>query len=554
MAGTAVIAAHWRRVLRTLYRLAVAPWPWPGRHTPARRAGGFRPTRGPASALPAHGFDALTIEWGRRLLEHGDPRPPFPESDPVESAADAARLRGVFGYICELADQLPGEVVADRIGILLAWAGDPDRDPRVWWDTTNAALRSMNLLEGATALRRQGNHDLLERVLPRAYLRAHGAPLAFGRWIEPKGNHEAITALGRVALARLLFPDQCLAPRELDRLRSSLAGQFLPDGGHVERCPQYHLQVLAAIETVASASPSGVTANDLLPGHDLARSALGDMLFLSVPAPLGDLSRLWTGRDLRAAVDRLNATAVASSDSWLPHFGLATRRFETVSGGEVELVADLGVMGSLANPGHAHDDSLTYCIAFGGSPVVIDSGTYRYAPDPESVWFKLAGAHNVVSHGLDTRTPKGFYRWPASVVTEAVTPLRVRPRRLAAVRFGRPGSGILIHRRRWDVVPEGVRVTDRVRCGREGGGVSRVNLAPGVSPVPVRAGAVRLSRGDIALGEVRVRASHHHTLATVPGRIAPRYGALLPHHALEWRIDPSAREWWMETTFSFHGS
>ena len=57
------------------------------------------------------------------------------------------------------------------------------------------------------------------------------------------GNHLVKNLKALVGLA-VFFADDALLRRALRRLRRQLAVQVLPDGGHFERAPAYHCQVL----------------------------------------------------------------------------------------------------------------------------------------------------------------------------------------------------------------------------------------------------------------------------------------------------------------------
>ena len=64
------------------------------------------------------------------------------------------------------------------------------------------------------------------------------------------GNH-LIKNLKALAGLAVFFGDEPLLRRSLRRLTAQLAVQVLPDGGHYERAPAYHCQVLADLIDVA---------------------------------------------------------------------------------------------------------------------------------------------------------------------------------------------------------------------------------------------------------------------------------------------------------------
>src|SRR5260370_15040788 len=78
------------------------------------------------------------------------------------------------------------------------------------------------------------------------------------------GNHliKCLQALARLAV---FFSDERLLPRVLRRLARELARQVLADGGHYERAPAYHCQVLADLIDVADL----LRAAGLVPGDEV---------------------------------------------------------------------------------------------------------------------------------------------------------------------------------------------------------------------------------------------------------------------------------------------
>ncbi len=506
---------------------------------------------------PDLGYDPETRQWARRLLEGGDPAHPFPPGDPAESAADAARLRGVLPYLCELHPFLAPDVIESRLTRLLRGLDDSSSVPRcAVWDTTNTALRVLGLFEGAEYLHRAGLQDLVARLLPERYLERHRSVLAVGGWIEPAGNHRVVNALARVALDRLLDRRGSPDAASWDVLRAEIATQFLADGGHVERCPYYHLQVLQAMRPLLDdrerrhARPGPVAE-----AYANGAAALRGMSFGSRPAPFGDISRLWSGRTVDAEMQRALGDPVSRHGrSFLPESGIAALRWNTVGGHMAELLMDVGPLGLDENPGHAHDDFLTYCLAVGPVELVSDPGCYRYASDPESTWFKLARAHNVVRHEEDVRRhPRRFYRWPRAVRQGTTVRASRRGRNWLEARLQRPaGSGVTDQVRRWTVRPTGLLVQDRVVMGRAGRGVARLNLGAGCHATPEACGGYSVRSADgIAVARISARGSPGPSASLLVGRIAPAYGEVTASEALEWRFPATAGVWRLSVKVEF---
>ncbi|MFI4884572.1 MAG: alginate lyase family protein [Steroidobacterales bacterium] len=96
-----------------------------------------------------------------------------------------------------------------------------------------------------------------------------------------------------------------------------------------------------------------------------------------------------------------------------PHGGyyILGDQFETA--GEVRIVADAGTLGYLSIAAHGHADALAFTLSVGGTPFLVDSGTFAYHTEP--VWrryFRGTSAHNtVVVDGEDQSVFTGPFLW-----------------------------------------------------------------------------------------------------------------------------------------------
>ena len=88
------------------------------------------------------------------------------------------------------------------------------------------------------------------RLPLRAELAAHAGFLRRNLETDVGGNHLIKNLKALVGLA-VFFGDDALLARALGRLRRQLSVQVLPDGGHYERAPAYHCQVLGDLIDIA---------------------------------------------------------------------------------------------------------------------------------------------------------------------------------------------------------------------------------------------------------------------------------------------------------------
>ncbi len=144
-----------------------------------------------------------------------------------------------------------------------------------------------------------------------ASLSAHAGFLRRHLETDVGGNH-LIKNLKALAGLAVFFGDSRQLGHALDRLTSQLAVQVLPDGGHYERAPAYHCQVLADLIDVAELLRSAGQE----PGPELV-DAIGRMRhWLScVLAPDGQVPLLNDGYPVSAELIAALRPAAASGRS-----------------------------------------------------------------------------------------------------------------------------------------------------------------------------------------------------------------------------------------------
>ena len=210
-----------------------------------------------------------------------------------------------------------------------------------------------------------------------------------------------------------------------NRFIDELGRQILSDGGHYERSPIYHCQVLCdALEVFAIAQPDAAVRLGAL------RLLIERMLeFLTVVTHPGGEVALFNDSPLdfapralllRRAGERLSGV---NSGGTTPRLELVlqslsgARRAPTVvdeerrdddvrpSSGYVRLpgpssdallLADVGEVCPDDLPAHAHADTLSYELSLGGQRIIVDSGVGDYAPGRWRDYYRSTRAHNTV--------------------------------------------------------------------------------------------------------------------------------------------------------------
>jgi len=356
------------------------------------------------------------------------------------------------------------------------------------------------------------------------------------------GNH-LIKGLKALAGLAVFFADERLLRLALRRLGRQLARQVLPDGGHYERAPAYHCQVLADLIDVADLlrAAGQAPASELTTAIDRMRHWLGAVL-----TPDGEVPMLNDGypvdRELLAALRPGRAPVPETPDGRLlvlPATGLV----RAVVGGW-HLLADVGPPCPPSLPAHAHADTFGCLVHVDHAPLLIDTGTSTYEPGLVRRRERSTAAHNTVQvDGADSTEVWGVFRAgrrarvsglavrnsPSAITFEAV---HDGFRRLP----GRPR-----HHRRWSLTGDGLRVEDLV-AGRGRHEIAiRWQLAPG-SAMRVEGGrALVTSLAGAFL--VALEASGPVLLTAETGQVATGFGSTADAPVLTCRMDATLPAW-----------
>jgi uncharacterized heparinase superfamily protein len=356
----------------------------------------------------------------------------------------------------------------------------PARGP--FWHPYPTALRAWSLCGIYPALVRGGPiegpflHDLA----------AHVGFLRRSLETDVGGNHLIKNLKALTGLA-VFFGDDALLGRALGRLRRQLAVQVLPDGGHFERAPAYHCQVLGDLIDIAGllATAGAAEPAELPVAITAMRRWLGAVL-----TPAGDVPLLNDGfpvsRELLTALRP--AEPPAAPLHVLPDTGLARA---TV--GRWHLLADIGLPCPRELPAHAHADTLGCLLYVDSEPLLIDTGTSGYEPGAVRDHERSTAAHNTLEvDRTDSTEVWGTFRagrrakvtsMSASTAGDAVT--------IEAVHDGyRHLPGRPAHRRRWRLRADELRIDDTVTGRGRHRIVVRWHLAPDTLLRLVPGGAV----------------------------------------------------------------
>ena len=324
-----------------------------------------------------------------------------------------------------------------------------------WW-SDRAAFQTRFL----TALSRQANYlaDNLEWDL--------------------RGNHLLRDAVGLGYAGR--FFDGPQAARWLETATALAADQVreqvLPDGGHFERSPLYHLRVMDDLNALSNLIEDPAAVREI-------ESALARMAEFArwVRHPDGGIP-LFNDAALEAGGVPEIATAPPSGGRFFPETGLAVWH-----GTPWTVFFDVGPIGPDEQPGHGHADTLTLECSYDGVRLFVDPGTHSYDLDARRAYDRSTAAHNTVC--VDNADSSEV--WHIFRVGRRARPLRVDVRAdqhaltAAAAHDGYAHLHGVIHHRSVNVEEGGpLTVVDRI----EGSGEHRLEggwlVEPGWSVSP----------------------------------------------------------------------
>lgn len=331
------------------------------------------------------------------------------------------------------------------------------------------------------------------------------------------GNHLIKNLKALIALG-VLLDDEELVRVSTDHISRQLEVQVLADGGHYERSPSYHCQVLGDLLDVAdllSASgryePAGLQA-----AIEAMRAWLGAVLMPDGDVPLfNDCTAVGTQR-----LSLLRPTAVDAGGLRV----LQPSGYVVMDDGHgLHLVADAGPPCPPELPAHAQADCLSFVLSVDGVPVVVDTGTSTYEAGARRDYERSTRAHNTVEvDGRDQTEVWAVFRAGRRAsprlerATEGAGEVVVTASHDGYERLpGRPR-----HRRTWRLRPGTLEILDEV----VGEGDHEVNVAVVLAP---RTTCEALYQSRFGVGPVEITFSGAH-VAQHEAEVAREFGRLEP--------------------------
>jgi uncharacterized heparinase superfamily protein len=345
------------------------------------------------------------------------------------------------------------------------------------------------------------------------------------------GNHLIKNLKALVGLG-VFLGDEPLLRRALRLLTGQLPVQVLPDGGHFERAPAYHCQVLADLIDVADllAASGRPPAPALTLAIARMRRWLGAVL-----TPDGGVPLLNDGYPVPGALVAALRPRPAPA---VPLLTLAHTGLVRAAVGDWHVLADVGAPCPDELPAHAHADTLSCLVHVGGAPLLVDTGTSTCSAGPVRGYERSTAAHNTLEiDGADSTEVWGAFRAGrrARVYGPVTRSLADEVTAQAAHDGYRHLRGRPCHRRRWSVTSDRLQVDDEVTGDGRHGLVVRWHLAPGSEVWLQRAGALVTTAA--AEFSVTVTGTNHFWLGIESVPIAVGYLRTVQAPVLICRLD-----------------
>lgn len=344
------------------------------------------------------------------------------------------------------------------------------------------------------------------------------------------GNHLLQNGFALLMVAVYFRHDGWLR-KAIRLVRTELNNQILADGGHYERSPAYHRDLLDQLRIVTAFLAASW------------RSDTPFVLFLDQKAAQMQCwldSMTFQNGDIPTVNDGVSTTNGLPRPMLWDHTtpGPAPITYRMIRRARYELLADVGAIGPACQPGHAHADSLSFLLYVEGKPVLVDTGTSTYEPGQRRQHERSTAAHNTVeAGGQDSSEVWATFRVGRRANTTILTDTGTT---LTAQHDGCRHLG-LVHQRTWTLAADTVRITDRLigNSRQKLPNVARFHVHP---DVPVQ----RTSTGA-TVGPVRLAFLSSEPLSwqLTPYEMADGFNQLRPGICLEVTFETT-----LETTIS----
>lgn len=537
-------------------------------------------------ALDWHADPRFGHRWPRQFFTRYDHYAPRRTPYDVKMPWELNRLLFLVPLMQEalVFPDAPG--LEESARILADWESENPLAHSLAWYPMEASMRAVTLvvlldLAAAMARRQPAAARALGARLARL-LALHGRFIWHTReYSDVRGNHYAANVVALLLAGAALRTHDAAAARwlgfALAEQTREILGQFLADGGNIEKSLPYHKLVAELfLLGLIAAERQGVTdvparqrlfdaiaflaamrrADGLLPvigDCDDARALGFDALSPRCSDPVIVLAAAVSGRPVSFApppAARLAAHWITGRqpeiDPRTAPTGLhvfAPSGFVVARAGSSMLIVDAGEVGLHGRGGHGHNDITSFELVLGGLPLIVDAGCPVYTGDPaKRNAYRGTAAHNVLMIRDREFAPLSGLWGIADTA---------RPRDVATEE-GPHGTRIRVGHGGYDDLVPLFRATREFLLARDGGSLEIVDSVESAAARPIErlfhcdAGVEVAAADDTAIltregRRFRLRALDGTRVEVRPGMVSPGYGVEQPAAVLVLRNEAQGR-------------
>ncbi len=290
--------------------------------------------------------------------------------------------------------------------IMADWCEQNSTGQEAGWEPYPLSLRIVNwlkfFLRNGAGLDEFGEEVVISKLL--ASLRCQALLLERKLEFHLRANHLLKN------IKALMFASALLETRECGRwwgkgtalLKEQLAEQILADGGHFERSPMYHAEVLEDLldlQNLISACENPFPWRSLLSEKIRAMAEfLAAILHPDGEIPLLNDSVFGIARPTGELLSLAGRSQASSRNGDCEVRVLPETGYAVIRDGDSKscLVFDCGPLGPNNQPGHGHCDALNYELSLCRQRLIVDTGVSTYELGAERHYERSTAAHNTL--------------------------------------------------------------------------------------------------------------------------------------------------------------
>ena len=219
------------------------------------------------------------------------------------------------------------------------------------------------------------------------------------------GNHLIKNLKALIAAGQCITGHDDTGAAALTQLHAAIRRQILADGGHEERSPHYHFQVLSDLVDIRDLLAARGTPPDWLV-DTIARMAAALAFYRLGNGGLALFNDGTIGEPRLLAALEARLGGLGAPPATLPDCG-----YSRLTAGAACVILDNGRCCPDDLPAHAHADALSFEFSTGSQRLVVNSGTFAYQ---EPAWrnrLRGTAAHSTLDiDGLDSAEVHGVFR------------------------------------------------------------------------------------------------------------------------------------------------